>query len=180
MLLLLDHAVVHLLHTVYTRGPNWQGFGFWGGKAHVDICASMTNTSSGLWLALPDFCDKYIYDRVYNFYLFTRSLVVIGALVYLSCGLMQVTKTFCLYKLNTMSAIKDGFSPVPHTPSENVAFARLQPQAVVPQSTTSPAEETLRRQQVLKTQQEQRDLRWTQYQNKGATYADLLLVHNPK
>lgn len=57
---LYRRAVVAPLRRLYLRGPRLWGWGFWGGAAVEDICASISNAPARFWSEHLDACADLI------------------------------------------------------------------------------------------------------------------------
>lgn len=57
------------LRDLYLRGPAVGGYGFWMGKADVDICAELTQVKSSFWQDQKKECDALIDHHVDAFVL---------------------------------------------------------------------------------------------------------------
>lgn len=76
-----DMAVVNPLERLYLFGPTLCGYGFWGGRAREDICASLSNTPSAFWAQHAGECDDLI-ARNFNATLVAAESIIYVALLY--------------------------------------------------------------------------------------------------
>jgi hypothetical protein len=88
------------IRTLYLAGPALYGYGFWEGKTHEDICASLTNIPAQHWCENQDVCDALIDHKVAAL----RLLIEWVLLVYF---LYQTINALCMRRMIVRPVISE-------------------------------------------------------------------------
>jgi hypothetical protein len=73
---LLNVLVVAPLNSLYFRGPQLNGYGFWGGATAETICAAMLpGSQASFWAVHADECHALLYQRFDSFCVAVQTVV---------------------------------------------------------------------------------------------------------
>ena len=91
-----DVLFITPLRRLYEFGPQFGGFGFWGGRSHAEICASVTLYSEVFWQDHINDCS-FIVDNKFNALRVTIESIshFIGLLIILNLLLTTIRTYVC-------------------------------------------------------------------------------------
>ena len=104
--------VLSPLRTVYMYGPEFHGFGFWGGRSDAQICAVLTGTAEKFWNSNENECTSLIEQKFYSIQVTVESVVYFTSIFYLLKTLSEcITRRFRTRRRYHVQYIDEIISP---------------------------------------------------------------------